>query len=140
MDVQISTGVGATGVKALIDTGAPRTIFPRGIGVLLGVEFPELPMDCPKKIAVLGGEWPAVTDSVELCLRPFSDIQWHAEVDFMFHEGLPFGILGLEGFLDRWAVSFDGYHGFLVVETADEFADTQDPELLSKFREQWPGV
>lgn len=85
-------------------------------------------------------DWPVVTDTATLSLRPFHDIEWEAEVDFVFDEGLAFGLLGLEGFLDRWSVSIDGYHGYFIVESVDEFHDRQDQELFADFRERWPGV
>jgi hypothetical protein len=88
----------------------------------------------------MGRRWPAVTDTAELRLRPFDDVRWDAEVDFVFEEGLQFGLLGYEGFLNRWAVSFDGYHGYFIVEAVDEFHDRQHAELFSEFRDRWPNI
>jgi len=34
----------------------------------------------------------------------------------VIEEGLPFGLPGYEGFLSRWAVSFNAYMGYVVVE------------------------
>jgi hypothetical protein len=132
--------VGSTGAKALIDTGSPRTVFPRGIGDLLAVEFPTLAFECPKKIQLMGREWRAVTETVQLMLRPFEDFDWDAEVDFVFDEGLQFGLLGWEGFLNRWSVSLNGYLGYVIIEPAEDFHDRQDPELFADLRERWPNL
>lgn len=125
--------------KALIDTGSPRCIFPRGIGDLVGVDFPDYPSGADKKIQLMGREWPAITMSVDLVLRPFTDC-WSAEVDFVHEEGLPFALLGYEGFLNRWAVSFNGYHGYFIVEPIDDFEVRQPPEVFDLLRQNWPDL
>jgi hypothetical protein len=48
VDVRRSHGGLSIATKALIDTGAPRSVFPRGVGDLLGVEFPTYPGDAEK--------------------------------------------------------------------------------------------
>lgn len=70
---------------------------------------------------------------------PFADA-WEAEVDFVHDEGLPFGLLGYEGFLNRWAVSFNGYNGYFVVAPVDLFHDRQPSDLLDRLRSRWPGI
>lgn len=122
-----------------MDTGAPRTVFPRGIGDILGLEFPHLASQAPTRITLMGRTWPAITETVNLSLPPFGDLGWEAEVDFVLEEGLPFALLGYEGFLNRWAVSVDGYHGYFVVEPAEEFDARQPDELFQQMRERWPG-
>jgi hypothetical protein len=109
VDVELSLGRLAITTKALIDTGAPRSVFPRGVGDLLAVEFPKFPSDAPKTLTLMGRAWPAVTETVNMLLRPFEDLGWQAEVDFVLEDDLPFALLGYEGFLNRWAVSFNGY-------------------------------
>lgn len=99
VDVQLSTSLpfGAITTKALIDSGAPRCVFPRGIGDLLGVPFPTYESDAPISVKFMGSEWPGVTAEVDLVLQPFDDLGWHAEVDLVMAEGLPFALLGYEG-------------------------------------------
>jgi hypothetical protein len=63
---------------------------------------------------------------------------WAAEVDFVLDEGLRFGLLGYEGFLNRWAVSFDGYHAFFVVEPVETFADRIPIDPFEEFQRRWP--
>jgi hypothetical protein len=124
----------------LIDTGSPRCVFPRGVGDLLAIEFPQYRGDAPKKIRLLGEDWAAVTAPVELILPPFDDLGWAAEVDFVMDEGLSFALLGYEGFLNRWAVSFNGYTGYFVVEPVDDFDKRQPPRVLAELRERFPGL
>lgn len=138
MDVQLTLGDLVTTTKALIDTGAPRSVFPRGIGDLLGLEFPTLPSAAPTKVRLMGHEWPAITATVNLLLPPFSDLGWEAEVDVVVEEGLPFALLGYEGFLNRWAVSFNGYLGYFIVEPAEHFDTRQPDEIFAELRERFP--
>ena len=108
-----------------MDTGAPRTVFPRGVADALAVDVPD---EGEVRIELLGRSWPAVTVPVTLRLKPFDD-PWDAGVDFVLDEGLPFGLLGYEGFLNRWAVSFNAYEGYFVVEPVEDFHQRlpQDP-------------
>lgn len=140
IDVDVSSGELGVTTKALIDTGAPGTVFPRGIGDLLGIEFPPFATEAEKTIQLMGRAWPAITHTVNLALRPFEDMGWEAEVDFFLEEGLSFGILGYEGFLNRWAVSINGYAGYFIVEPADEFDERQPPEVLADLRSRWPNL
>lgn len=66
LDVGLRSADLRTTTKALVDTGSTRTIFPRGIGDLLGVEFPDFRSNAPKKITLMARDWPAVTETVEL--------------------------------------------------------------------------
>lgn len=53
-------------------------------------------------------------------------------------EGLPFGLLGYEGFLNRWAVSFNGYRGYFVVEPIEDFDSRQPQEVFDTLAATWP--
>jgi hypothetical protein len=133
-DLSIST-------KALIDTGSPRTVLPRGVGDLLGIEFPRYRTDATKKIRLLGGDWAAITETVTLKLLPFDDdLTWEAEVDFLIEEQLSFALLGYEGFLNRWAVTFNAAFGYFVIEPADQYAEDLDPAVLEELRRRYPGL
>lgn len=139
VDVKLEANDLTITAKALVDTGAPRCVFPRGIGDLISVEFPQISTRCDKRITLMGRTWPAQTALVTMHLQPFVDA-WEAEVDFVHDEGLPFGLLGYEGFLNRWAVSFNGYHGYFVVAPVDLFHDRQPSDLLDRLRSRWPGI
>lgn len=133
-DLSIST-------KALIDTGSPRTVLPRGVGDLLGIGFPRYRTDATKKIRLLGQDWPAITETVTLELPPFDDdLTWEAEVDFFVDEELSFALLGYEGFLNRWAVTFNAAFGYFVVEPADDYGDRLDPTVLDELSHRYPGL
>jgi hypothetical protein len=125
--------------KALIDTGSPRTIFPRGIGDLLALNFPTYPSDAPTRLSLLSREWGAITWDVELALSPVAGESWPAEVDFVMDEGLPWAILGFEGFLNRWAVTFVGAYGYFLVEPADKFDERVPDEVFDDLEERFPG-
>ncbi len=128
VDLRITT-------KALIDTGAPRTVFPSGVADVLGIE---LPKTGTLDIDLMGRRWPAITASVNLLLRPFDDLGWNADVDFVLDEGLRFGLLGYEGFLNRWAVSFNAYRGYLVVEPVDSFEGRMPVDQFEEMQRRWP--
>ena len=125
-----------TTTKALVDTGAPRCVFPRGAGEALGLTFPP-PSQAATKVLLMGRTWPTITQAITFELPPFNDLAWEAEVDFVLEEGLPFGILGYEGFFNRWAVSFNAYEGYFVVEPVEDFTSRLplDPfdEMTTRF-------
>lgn len=127
--------------KVLIDTGSPRTVFPRGVGDFLAIEFPRYRTDASKKIRLLGRDWPAISATVNLALPEFDDdLIWEAEADFLMDEELPFGLLGYEGFLNRWAVTFNAALGYFVIEAADECADRLDQTVLEELHRRHPGL
>lgn len=109
-------------------------MFPRGAGDLLGVDFGS----APQKLKLLNHEWPAVAVTVGLTLEPFEDQAWDAEVLFVRDEGLPFALLGYEGFLTLWAVSFNGALGYFTVEPSDECHQRQPPVVVERLRSKWP--
>jgi hypothetical protein len=139
VDVELSTGkFSRTTTPALIDTGAPRTVFPRGIGEIIGIDFPEEGGVGDVNIDLMNHRWPAVTRNVDLLLRPFEDLGWSAEVDFVLEEGLPFGLLGYEGFLNRWAVSFNAYSGYFVVESVEDLDARIPLDTFEEMQRRWP--
>lgn len=135
VDVQLSLGESRITTKALIDTGAPRTVFPSGVADVLGIELPETGT---VEIDLMGRRWGAITVGVSLLLRPFDDLGWEADVDFVLDEGLNFGLLGYEGFLNRWAVSFNAYRGYLVVEPTEDFHARMPIDQFEEVQRRWP--
>jgi hypothetical protein len=127
--------------KALIDTGAPRSVFPLGAAIALEISLPD-PVESPadiKKLKFLGQDWQAFSHEVTLSLPPFDDLVWHAEVDLVLQEGLKYGLLGHEGFLDRWAVSFNAYHNYFVVEPVEEFHKRMPIDVFEVWQREGPG-
>jgi len=139
VDVRLDHGNIHIGSNALIDTGAPVTVFPRGVGDALDIDFPEDEADGDEKVTFLGHDWQCVLRTVTLCLPPFEDLAWDAPVRFVMDDGLPFALLGYEGFLNRWAVSFNAYEGFTVVETIETFAERIPVDPWKEFQKDWDG-
>ncbi len=138
VDVLLTYDSFGIATKALIDTGSPRTILPRGVGDALGIDFPRSTDPNLRHHYLMGRRWPAITVLVLLELPPFSELSWEAEVDFVLEEDLPFGLLGFEGFLNRWAVSFNGYHSYFVVEPVEAFEERIPPDPFEEFQRRWP--
>jgi hypothetical protein len=76
---------------------------------------------------------------VELQINPFEDLAWSAQVDFVIEDELPFGLLGQEGFLNRWAVSFNAGFGYFVIEDLDVFHERLGREPLGDLERRFPG-
>jgi len=110
-------------VKALIDTGAPFTLFDRATADALGVPI-RRSGDRRNHTIGGGGSHPAQPERVKLTLPPFDDLTWETDVDFFVDDwGMSFaGVLGEHGFLDRWVVSFNRAAGYLLVEQPESFA------------------
>ena len=125
---------------ALIDTGAPVTVFPRAMADLLDLELESLRAEPPEKIKLLGEDWEVASVTTTLELPPFSDLTWDAEVRFVLDDGLLFGLLGYEGFLNRWVVTFNAYHGYTVVETLDSFQSRLPVDAEQEFYKTWPDI
>lgn len=107
--------------KALIDTGSNLSLFDRGSGEALGVDFTDA--GAPRRsVDIVGRRWGVVGSYVTLSLPPFEDVSWDSLVWFFLDDwDMPFSVLGNEGFLDRWAVTFNRYFDYFVIEPADDF-------------------
>jgi hypothetical protein len=53
-------------------------------------------------------------------------------------EPLAFGLLGYEGFLTKWAVSFNAAYGYFVVEPAESFGERIPPDTFDEFERRYP--
>lgn len=144
MDVQLTRDDLAISVRALIDTGAPRTFFDRSVAEALKVDI-STTHATTRTVRVLGGTYPAAEAMVTLSLPPFGDMAWETEVLVLAVElPLPFaGCLGSEGFLDRWVVSLNYYDNYFVVETRDGFQARMPVDVYKEFQENfdedwWP--
>jgi hypothetical protein len=63
-------------------------------------------------------------------LAGFNDLSWETEVGFFLADwGMPFaGLLGTQGFLDRWVVTFHRYDSYFIVEEPDSFNERLPPD------------
>jgi hypothetical protein len=140
VDVTLILGDLETAERSLIDTGSPRTVFSRGAGVALDIELPEAGSGAPnvKKLTFLGNDWEAISETVTLRLPPYDDLEWEAEVDFVLDESLPYGLLGHEGFLNQWAVSFNAYHSYFVVEPVEDLNARIPVDVAEIWQREWP--
>jgi len=122
-------------VLALIDTGAPVTIFDLAVAEPLGIRLgqPGVPVE---PVTILGGTHKAERHLVTLTLPPFQGMSWETEVLFLREElDVAFaGLLGTVGFLDRWVVSFNYYDNYFVVEERDSFQDRIPKDMEREFQ------
>lgn len=111
--------------RALIDTGSPLTIFDRGVAEALVISIGYA--GCQRgTVALLGASRPVQFEYVELSLPHYPGLSWTARVAFVTDRTfqMPFqGILGVEGFLDKFVVTFHAYENFFLVEHPDEWID-----------------
>lgn len=108
--------------KALVDTGAPFTVFDRASGDALGVKFHR--SDATYTWHELAGKRrKAQTEFATIRLPSFEEMWWETEVHFLIDDwNMPFGgLLGQQGFLDRWSVTFNFSENYFVVEELESF-------------------
>ncbi|HUA40156.1 MAG TPA: retropepsin-like aspartic protease [Streptosporangiaceae bacterium] len=111
-------------VRALVDTGSHACIFGRAVADALEIDVG--PGSGPRRrLGILGGVHEAVTAHVIMDLPPFEGLSWEADAAFLIEDlDLSFaGVLGQEGFLDKWVASFNYYDGFFVIEERDSFVE-----------------
>jgi hypothetical protein len=120
-------------LRALIDTGAPITFFDRGAADAVGVRIGNAGARTGR-IKILGGDWDVQYEDVELALVVDSEHSWTAEVAFVRSNELqmPFqGVLGTEGFLDKFAVTFNRYYEYFAIERPDDWHERMGRPLLA---------
>lgn len=109
-------------MSALIDTGAPTCVFPLGAAKALGFDMSRVGFQ--HTVEMVGREMAAEYKHVTLELHRWPGHHWEAEVAFLAAEWpMNFGVLGHRGFLDRWAVTFNAYKTYFVVEQPSEFEE-----------------
>lgn len=129
-------------VRALVDTGAPFCIFSRAVAEALAIDM-GLGRGDDRRIRILGGEHDSRLAMVHLELPPFDGLTWETECAFLYADlELSFaGVLGQQGFLDRWIASFNFYDRYFVIEERDDFVQRLgvDPTdvIHSHFDSEW---
>lgn len=140
LDVQLDAGTELEfTVSALVDTGASSCLFPRGAAEALGIDMGRRQELHVRKFAIAGSDRLAVAVDVTLTLSRQRAFNWYTSAWFFVEEWpLPFGVLGGDGFLDHWAVSFVRSSNYFVVESVPEFQQripvehrVERPELLA---------
>jgi hypothetical protein len=142
VDVLLERGDLSVTVAVLIDTGAPFTLFAQGVGDALGIEWSHTARRAKHTIG--GGQHVAQLEHVWLTLPPFSELSWETDVGFFVDDWrMPFGgVLGHQGFLDRWAVSFNYSQNYFVVEEPGAFHGRFPPDYAEIYQSRdlgWKG-
>jgi hypothetical protein len=112
-------------LRALVDTGAPITFFDRGAGEAIGIRFGHSGAETAT-IKIFGGTRPIQFEHVVLALNDYPEVTWDARVAFVTDPTfqMPFqGVLGTQGFQDRFAVVFNAYYNYFIVHPADAWHD-----------------
>ncbi|MBW3640203.1 MAG: hypothetical protein KY451_10190, partial [Actinobacteria bacterium] len=112
-----------TSIFGLVDTGAPVTFFDRGVADALGVRLGRAGADVGA-VRILGGHWQVEFEHVQITLAADPTASWPARVAFVKDPALqmPFqGVLGTEGFLDKFVVTFNKYYDYFLVERPSDW-------------------
>lgn len=123
LDVELRFGPnGLWRTSALIDTGAPITVFDHGTARALLVRFNHAGAETGQ-IAILGAIRTVQFEYVELAIVADLTLHWTAHVGFITDSTfvMPFqGLLGNDGFLDKWAVTFNKYYNYFLLSHPDD--------------------
>lgn len=140
VDLTVAYGGLGWSVRALIDTGAPVTILDRGAADALGIDFEKRPRRLEKH-QLAGREHWAQVERVTLKLAPFHDLQWQTDVGFLVDDwSMPFGgLLGSQGFLDRWVVTFSAGENYFIVEEPESFTGRLPTDMAEEFERRDQG-
>lgn len=125
IDVELRFGPNFWRTSALIDTGAPITVFDYGTAEALLIRMGQAGAETGT-VALLGKRLPVQFEYVDLCLVAEPSAHWTASVAFIRDQSfeMPFqGLLGTNGFLDKWAVTFNRYYDYFELKTPDEAND-----------------
>jgi hypothetical protein len=124
VDLTLTYYRNSIGARCLVDTGAPFCIFGRALAEALDIDM-GLRRGEDRLIHILGGSHNSRVAMVQLDLPPFEGLSWETEACFLYAD-LPLsfvGVLGQQGFLDRWVASFNLAYGYFVIEESDAFHD-----------------
>lgn len=109
--------------RALVDTGSPATLFDRGAADALGIRIGQAGAETGSA-KLLGKHVSLQFEVIDLCLRLHPSVAWSARVGFIKDPTFQMafqGILGTDGFLEKFAVTFNKYYDWFQVSPADEF-------------------
>ena len=122
LDVEVRLDPNLWRTVALIDAGSPLTVFDYGTAEALLVRIGHAGAKTGS-VALLGAVRPVQFEYVDLCLIDEPSLNWTAEVAFILDQSLvmPFqGLLGTDGFLDKYAVTFNKYYENFTIQHPDE--------------------
>lgn len=107
-----------------MDTGAPITLFDPSVAYALDLDARRSVET--GRVRVLGGDWPVRFEHVEVHLAGQPELSWTLRAAFVTDPAfqMPFqGVLGTEGFLDRFVVTFNAYDDYFLVERPGDWHD-----------------
>ena len=134
LDIELSLGDQDWRTKALIDTGAPLSVFDHLSAQALGIDTRDSAHK-RDKVRIGGDRRGVVLVYVTLALPEFPGMSWTAEAGFFDTEWeAEYGILGDDGFLDHWVVSFNRYRNYFVVEPIEEWEQRMPVDLEEEFK------
>ena len=123
IDVELSFGPNAQWrTRALIDTGSPITVFDYASAEALLVRFNHAGADFGS-IALLGARRQVQFEYVDFRLVDDPEYSWTARVGFITDPTFVMsfqGLLGTDGFLEKWAVTFNKYYDYFVLQHPDD--------------------
>jgi hypothetical protein len=122
VDTRLHFGPNEWLTTALIDTGSPITVFDYGTAEALLIRFGHAGAETGT-VALLGKRLPIQFEYVDLSLVDDPSICCSARVAFIADPTFQMsfqGLLGTEGFLDRWAVTFNKYYDYFVLQHPDD--------------------
>lgn len=108
--------------SALIDTGSPITVFDHGSAEALLVRFNQAGAEMGS-IAILGAMRTVQFEYIDMSLVADPTFHWEARVGFITDPTFEMafqGLLGTDGFLNKWAVTFNAYYDYFALSRADE--------------------
>lgn len=111
LDVWIQ-GMGQTAVGCLVDTGALGNRFDAGLATQAGIQ-----LDGPEERLVIGRH--AVTARTVIVGLRVGDFDWEAPVSFCTPWRLDFQLLGQEGFLRWFRLTFEVANRWMEVDPQD---------------------
>jgi hypothetical protein len=114
-------GLEAAPIECLLDTGALRTRMSAEIASLAGIE---LSSDLTEEFYITGVKTVGAMARVNLTVSDGTDeFSWDAPVWFCDPWPHPFGLAGLEGFLNHFLVTIRAYEGYLEIEPEPRLQD-----------------
>jgi hypothetical protein len=107
-------GMPAAPMECLLDTGALRTRMSAELAPLAGIELDE---PLTEEFFLAGLKTVGALARVNLTVSDGTEeFSWDAPVWFCDPWPHPFGLAGLEGFLQHFQVTISAYHGYLDIE------------------------
>lgn len=106
-------------LRTLLDSGADSCVLPLSLATALGLDVPRL----PKALTGGVGSQSNVTYYDNLTIDLGSGIVFNAYVGFtQGMDAIGLGLLGQDGFFDRYNVEFRNAEGIFTVESVETFA------------------